>query len=1265
MRDLITFDSKRFFVIVALILNFCLLARADWTLCTSTNDFVADDYYMFVCYLNSTYYYVKAPSGNVTQGKYSDSGDGNVVTYSATPTSSLSLSDAGWKLIEGESTGQWKLQSYNSSSVYLYTGTAANKLGANNATTASSYWTITKHATTNTFRITYYSSSRCITGYESSPYGFRSFSINGSDGVQYIQVYRWTSSCDDPAAPGNSSLSSSSQRLTEGSSGDYDFYCSTSSTDPTGSTVASGSVSSGTSVDITGLAYGTTYYYWARTDCGGGSTSGWVAGSPATFTTAASNPTSISAGSTTPFGTTFTITDSNSPASWDIYYSTSDNAPDGETTPSLNTTSKTGNAVTGLTPGTKYYYWVRGVGANDKSSWVGGSSFTAEAVTGISVKTESSTTTYFAGQTFDPTTLVITASYSTSSTIDLAYAGNTSYFTFSPSTVTALTTSNDAVSITVGGKSTNQAINVYSVTVNKVNEDGNAIDAAGVTATWTVGTKTLSAGVSTTNYVFKNWEFATGDDEKGLTIGDDDNTSTTVSGTPTGDVTIKAVFYKPITVSWTLANEEYDETTEVAYGTQWKNLTLPTAPDDDALEDCADTFMGWTNMANHWVGTSHDDAPTVCLKSFSGVTTEITEDIEFKAVFATASGSGAVTYTKVTSISAGTYLMATETADNFISQTTLAYTGDDGTGNVGGVVGVSISTNVISTKPATAKEITVTLGTGDDDGYFAMYDGSKYITQTAKNKFTFSDDISYEWDLNASGQIHQKGTYNSSSDNRIYMANGNSGAQTEVFKPMTARAEGDNGNGEYNYHAYLFKKEGGVTYSDYVTMCCANDITISDPTITGEGEITFDQESPVATCLGATTITATVTPATGYTCTALSFSGGSVSVDPTTASTVPFESATEFELSFAQNTDATLTTSATFSQIMVSSLKLQATQTGQDSKVGNDLTMACYPKEGQTGGNDPLNHSLNVRFNEVLPSNALDKTYDWSVRVKATGDADWTDVAFGGSGGNVLANNAIINSYNKSTGNLQIKSTEGTAEIKITAHDGSGVSAKVTITVTNVALSALHVAKSSTTLYVGEKEEIAVTYDPVNTTTKGYTTGSYSYVTITRANDKITLTGKAATSEQTETVTLTSSDAGAKTATIDVTVKPLPKVTFVDQVHNKTDFSNWGTDGVVASTVSDGVVTHTKTTPSHADVSAPVGGNTCETSHLHLVGWIRSDYDKVSDYMGGTGEKPTVSEISEAGLDDEDIPYFLAPNISIDVRTYDGFTFYAVWAKAE
>ena len=207
MRDLITFDSKRFFVIVALILNFCLLARADWTLCTSTNDFVADDYYMFVCYLNSTYYYVKAPSGNVTQGKYSDSGDGNVVTYSATPTSSLSLSDAGWKLIEGESTGQWKLQSYNSSSVYLYTGTAANKLGANNATTASSYWTITKHATTNTFRITYYSSSRCITGYESSPYGFRSFSINGSDGVQYIQVYRWTSSCDDPAAPGNSSLS--------------------------------------------------------------------------------------------------------------------------------------------------------------------------------------------------------------------------------------------------------------------------------------------------------------------------------------------------------------------------------------------------------------------------------------------------------------------------------------------------------------------------------------------------------------------------------------------------------------------------------------------------------------------------------------------------------------------------------------------------------------------------------------------------------------------------------------------------------------------------------------------------------------------------------------------------------------------------------------------------------------------------------------------------------------------------------------------------
>ncbi|MBR2168470.1 MAG: hypothetical protein IJ920_09225, partial [Paludibacteraceae bacterium] len=158
--------------------------------------------------------------------------------------------------------------------------------------------------------------------------------------------------------------------------------------------------------------------------------------------------------------------------------------------------------------------------------------------------------------------------------------------------------------------------------------------------------------------------------------------------------------------------------------------------------------------------------------------------------------------------------------------------------------------------------------------------------------------------------------------------------------------------------------------------------------------------------------------------------------------------------------------------------------------------------------------------------------------------------------------------------------------------------------------------------------------------------------------------GKASTGESTTTVTVTHAD--GPTQDFYIKVKPLPTVTFVDNVHNLTDFTNWGTDGVVASTESSGVITHTKVTPSHDNISEPGTGNTCEKQHLHLVGWIRSDYDKVADYMDGTSsDKPTESEILSAGTDGKGLEYFFAPNASINIETYNGLTFYAVWALVE
>lgn len=84
----------------------------------------------------------------------------------------------------------------------------------------------------------------------------------------------------------------------------------------------------------------------------------------------------------------------------------------------------------------------------------------AKTLSSISVSTAPTKTTYTAGETFDPTGLVITRNYSDSTSDTYTYSGHTSEFTFSPSLSTALTTSNVSVSISYGGKSCSQAITV-------------------------------------------------------------------------------------------------------------------------------------------------------------------------------------------------------------------------------------------------------------------------------------------------------------------------------------------------------------------------------------------------------------------------------------------------------------------------------------------------------------------------------------------------------------------------------------------------------------------------------------------------------------------------------------------------------------------------------------------------------------------------------------------------------------------------------------
>lgn len=94
-------------------------------------------------------------------------------------------------------------------------------------------------------------------------------------------------------------------------------------------------------------------------------------------------------------------------------------------------------------------------------------------VASIAVKTAPSDVDYAEGEYFDPTGLVVTATYDNSpaTTMDFAYADLGSAFTFNPTTSTALTNQN-SVSISLFGASTTQAITVTGRTIKGITVTG-------------------------------------------------------------------------------------------------------------------------------------------------------------------------------------------------------------------------------------------------------------------------------------------------------------------------------------------------------------------------------------------------------------------------------------------------------------------------------------------------------------------------------------------------------------------------------------------------------------------------------------------------------------------------------------------------------------------------------------------------------------------------------------------------------------------------
>ena len=139
---------------------------------------------------------------------------------------------------------------------------------------------------------------------------------------------------------------------------------------------------------------------------------------------------------------------------------------------------------------------------------------TNKTLSSIAVKTAPTKIVYYETEYFNPEGLVITATYSDSSTTDVAYVDGSTVFTFNPNNSTALTTSNTSVTITYGGKSCTQAItvnpNLISATVSKTFTVGEKIVKSNITVKDSLNNTITSFTFANNNYQFTYADAASG-----------------------------------------------------------------------------------------------------------------------------------------------------------------------------------------------------------------------------------------------------------------------------------------------------------------------------------------------------------------------------------------------------------------------------------------------------------------------------------------------------------------------------------------------------------------------------------------------------------------------------------------------------------------------------------------------------------------------------------------------------------------------------------
>ena len=298
--------------------------------------------------------------------------------------------------------------------------------------------------------------------------------------------------------------------------------------------------------------------------------------------------------------------------------------------------------------------------------------------------------------------------------------------------------------------------------------------------------------------------------------------------TISADVTVTVTEKARYTVIW----DEHGSTTTEYYAADDNNVTMK-----GGIADCGEKkFYGWTEDAEF---VSNPTTPPTMASSGA-----ISGNKHYYAIYADAAVPANPGYNKVTTISAGTYIIASASK---------AYGGGDA------AVDASPSDGVIASLPSGAKELTVTLGTGDNTGYFAIsYDNSgttTYIYGGDKSLSTTTT-ANYNWSLGTgtyAGEIISKYT----KESKIYYLQQNS----SVFRCYT----------HTQTVAYMYKKQT-TTYSNFAKTCTLYDIDIAD---TDDGIVTTTPSAGTGAAGEGQTVIVDVTPNSCKYLSALKYNDGS------------------------------------------------------------------------------------------------------------------------------------------------------------------------------------------------------------------------------------------------------------------------------------------------------------------------------------------------------------------------------------------------------